>query len=265
MKTCTLNIPKIGFLGLIVLLILSSCVPQKKIRYFQDLSNADTTKSSFALKKSFQYKVQPGDNLYIRIHSFDEKTVAYFNAEAPNASSYMLNNDISVYLNSYSVNDSGYVDFPLIGKMYVKDQTIAEVKAKIQKVIDEYLKETTVVVKLVNYNVTLLGEVRKPGTYRVWQDDITIFQAISLAGDLTDFAKRNTVTLIRQSENGTKRYRLNLNDQKILESEFYYLLPNDLVYIEPLKGKQFTFENFPYAIIFAGITTFLLLYAYLKQ
>ncbi len=255
----------IARLGMIALVAFSlfSCVPQKKILYFQDYSKSDTLKRDFKSKKEFIYQIQPGDNLYIRVFSLDEKTVSFFNSDV-GTNNYLLNNDISVYLNSYSVNDSGYVEFPLIGNLYVKDLTVEQVKNKIQAIIDEYLKETTIVVKLVSFAVTLIGEVNRPGTYRIWQDDITIFEAISLAGDLTNFAKRNRVALIRQTEQGTKRYLVDLNDQGILLSDLYYLQPNDLIYIEPLKSKQFTFENFPYALIFAGVTTALLMLNYFK-
>lgn len=256
------DIAKLGMIALVAF-SLFSCVPQKKILYLQDYSKSDTLKSDFASKKEFIYKVQPGDNLYIRVFSLDEKTVSFFNSDQ-GTGNYYLNNDISVYLNSYSVNDSGYVEFPLIGNLYVKDMTVERIKNKIQEIVDEYLKETTIVVKLVSFTITIIGEVKMPGTYRVWQDDITIFEAISLAGDLTDFAKRNQVILVRQKENGTKRYMIDLNDQNILMSDLYYLQPNDLIYVEPLKSKQFTFENFPYAVIFAGITTALLMLNYIK-
>jgi polysaccharide export outer membrane protein len=83
-----------------------------------------------------------------------------------------------------------------------------------------------------------------------------------MAGDITDFAKRDRVLLLRQSENGIKTYRINLNDKSILESDLYYLMPNDMVYVEPLKGKQFAFSEFPYVLILTTITTTLLLIDY---
>ena len=103
-----------------------------------------------------------------------------------------------------------------------------------------------VIVKLANFRVSMVGEFNNPGKYVVYQDKINIFEAIAMAGDMTDFAKRDKVLLVRQSEKGVKTYRLNLNDYSLLESEFYYLMPNDLVYVEPLKGKQFAFSEFPY-------------------
>jgi polysaccharide export outer membrane protein len=110
----------------------------------------------------------------------------------------------------------------------------------------------------------MLGEFKNPGKYVVYQDRINIFEAIAMAGDITDFAKRNKVLLVRQSEKGIKTYRVNLNDNSMLESDLYYLMPNDMVYVEPLKGKQFAFKEFPYLLILTTITTTLLLIDYFK-
>jgi polysaccharide export outer membrane protein len=187
----------------------------------------------------------------------------YFNREAQMRTNYY--NPIGVYLNSYSVNDSGYIDFPLIGEIFVEDLTVAEIKDKMQVIINEYLDEITLEVKLVNFRITMVGEFKKPGQYQVYQDAINIFEAIAMAGDLTDFAKRGRVALIRQTENGSEIHRLDLNDKRIITSEFYLLKPNDIVYAEPLKGKQFSFANFPYALVLSSITTILVILAFFQN
>ncbi|MCI0472665.1 MAG: polysaccharide biosynthesis/export family protein, partial [Ignavibacteria bacterium] len=168
-------------------------------------------------------------------------------------------------LNSYTVNDSGYVEFPLIGKVEVVNLTTEQIQEVLQNKVNEFIKNTVVIVKLANFRISMMGEFKNPGKYLVYQDNITIFEAISMAGDMTDFAKRNKVLLVRQTETGMKTHRLNLNDYSILESEFYYLMPNDLVYVEPLKGKQFAFSEFPYVLILSTITTTLLLIDYFSK
>ncbi len=110
----------------------------------------------------------------------------------------------------------------------------------------------------------MLGEVRRPGEYRVYQDELNVFEAMSMAGDLTDFANRNEVKLVRQTKQGSEIIDIDLTDQNFLTSDYFYLMPNDIIYVEPLKGKQFTFANFPYAIIFSAISTTLLLINYFK-
>jgi polysaccharide export outer membrane protein len=157
------------------------------------------------------------------------------------------------------------VEFPLIGKIMVNNLTIEQIQRQLQEKVNEYLKNTVVIVKLANFRVSMVGEFNNPGKYVIYQDKINIFEAISMAGDMTDFAKRNKVLLVRQSEKGVQTYRINLNDYSILESDYYYLMPNDLVYVEPLKGKQFAFSEFPYVLILTTITTTLLLLNYFNQ
>jgi len=250
------------FISIIFIILISSCVPQKKILYLQDVPEEDTVMNMIHQLRA-DYLIQPGDNLYINIFSLEEKAMSYFNREAQMRTNYY--NPIGVYLNSYSVNDSGYIDFPLAGEIYVKNQTVDEVKMVLQKVIDEYLKETTVVVKLVNFTVSMLGEFRKPGQYYVYQHYINIFEAISMAGDMTDFAKRSEVSIIRKTKNGSIVKRLNLNDKRIIESDFYILKPGDIIYAPPLKGKQFSFSNFPYGLVLTSITTILIIVAFFQR
>ncbi len=244
----------------IILIILSSCVPQKKLIYLQNKELA--TKNEFLNERSEDYTVQPGDNLYIKITSIDEKTTMLFNSTDPRYSQNQ--NDIAVYLNSYTIAEDGCIDFPLTGKINIQNQTIEEVKNSIYNVLDDYLKETLIIVKLINFNITLLGEIERPGQYKVYQDKINLFEAIAMAGDLGDFANRAKVKLIRQTKTGTEIHQLDLTNQEILESDYYYLMPNDVIYVEPLKGKQFTFANFPYTVVFSAISTLILMLNYIK-
>jgi polysaccharide biosynthesis/export protein len=130
--------------------------------------------------------------------------------------------------------------------------------------LNEYILQSVVIVKLVNFYVTMLGEVQRPGEYKIYQDELNIFEAISMAGDLTDFANRSQIKLIRQTKQGSEVIDIDLTQRQILASDHYFLMPNDILYVEPLKGKQFTFANFPYAIIFSAISTTLLLVNYFK-
>ena len=117
---------------------------------------------------------------------------------------------------------------------------------------------------MVNFNITILGEVRRPGKFKVYQDQINIFEAVAMAGDLTDFAARSQVKLVRQTEDGYRIYNIDLTRDNIIASEFYQIMPNDILYIEPLKIKQFGFASFPYSIIFSTISATLLILNYLN-
>lgn len=245
-------------------IIFSSCVPLKRMVYLQVKNEADTLKT-FENERKIEYKVQPGDNLYIRVVTLDEKTTLLLNPLSPGGTNQNIGNDASVYLNSYNVNEAGYLDFPMIGEILVKNQNVEEIKDKIQGKLTTYMKEFIVIVKLVNFNITMLGEVQNPGQYKIYQDNINIFEAISMASDLTDFANRNKVAIIRQTKTGSEVIHVDMTKRDFLLSEYYYLKPNDIVYVQPLKGKQFTFANFPYGIVFGFISTTILLLSYLNQ
>jgi polysaccharide export outer membrane protein len=254
------------FLISMILVFLGSCVSQRQVKYLQRKQNEDTT-HSYQNHKTSDYKIQPHDNLYIRIFGLDEKSYLFFNKQSSitpyTGAEY---SDIGLYLDSYVVNDSGYIDFPLIGKVFVKDLKIDQAKNMMQSLVNEYLKNVTVTLKMVNFNITVLGEVRKPGNYRVYQDKINVFEVVSLAGDLTEFANRQKVALVRQTKEGSRVIYLNLNSIDILHSEYYYLEPNDILYLSPLGIKRWgEAETFPWSLVFSAISTTLLLYYYFKK
>ena len=259
-KFIPFSLKSIFWIGLIAVLF-SSCVPQKKMLYMQVKDESDTL-SSFYNEKNIEYKIQPGDNLYVKVVSLDEQTTILLNPTG-RTGSYM-NSDASIYLNSYTVNERGYLDFPLTGEILVKGLSVDEIKVKLQENLKIYLKEFVIIIKMVNFNLTLLGEVNRPGQYKVYQNSINLFEAVSMSGDLSDFANREKVAVIRQTKSGSKVIYLDMTKRDILESDYFYLKPNDIVYVTPVKGKQFTFAQFPYAVVFGFISTTLLLLNYFK-
>lgn len=262
MKKTSILFSRAAIIALLATLLLASCVPQRKMLYLQASTETDTAKH-FVNERLISYKLQPGDNLYIKVVSLDEKTANMFNVSG-SGNYQQFTNDAAVYLNSYTVNEQGTIEFPLAGQIYVQNLNVEQVKERIQQVLDDYLKETVLIVKLVNFNLTVLGEVRRPGQYKVYKSEINIFEAISMAGDLSDFAKRSDVKIVRQTKDGSKVIMVNLENADILGSDYYYLKPNDIIYVEPLKLKQFGFATFPYTLIFSSISTALLLINFFK-
>jgi polysaccharide biosynthesis/export protein len=242
-------------------ILLASCVPQKKILYLQDIPG-DDEEATFVNERLLDYKVQPGDNLYVKIVSLEEKSTEYFNQLSGNAGNTSGPN---LYLNSYLVNDTGYFHFPSLGYLYVNGKSTEEIQEELETMLAEYLDNPVVIVRLSNFRITLLGEFKNPGKYDVYQNNINLFEAISMGGDLTDFARRNHLAIIRQTGNGSKIIRVDLNDKRILESDYYFLLPNDIVYAEPIKAKQFVSTNFPYGLVFSILSTTLVLYAFFSN
>lgn len=248
---------------LIIASIASSCVSMNKIKYLQDAeAYRKGDKMEFLNDYIAEYRVRPGDNLFIDVKNLDTKSTNPF------AVNQGFNNQASteggMYLYSYMVNDSGYIDFPVVGKVRVRDLTVYEVRDQLQGVVDEYFQFTTVTVRLVNFKISLLGEVSRPGTYPVYQNNLNIFQAISMGGDLTSFANRKKVHLIRKTREGSSIKTINLLSSNILTSENYYLQPDDIIYVEPMNNKSFTFEAFPYAILFSTISSTILILNFLK-
>lgn len=260
----TINYSLIAVLKiLVVLLMLSSCIPQKKIKYMQPAHEDSTNRVEFSTPEYQEYHLNIGDNLYIKVRSLDAKSNDFFNnmGSESRSSNY---NDASIYLNSYTVDQAGNIIFPFVGPVPVLGLTVDQTQQKIESVLNEYLKETTIIVKLVNFNITLVGEVRRPGEYKIYQDKINIFEAISMAGDIGDYGNRNEVKLMRKTDEGTALHIIDMTSENILESPYFYLKPNDVLYVEPLKGKQFAFATFPYALLFSTITTLIVLLTFLQ-
>lgn len=258
MKTKAIYTLKVVAGLLIIVSVLSSCVSQKKVQLLQEKSVEDIS-SGFMNSRNTAYHLQPGDQLYINVHSVDQKTSRLFQTDFPSPMTETYQN-----LNSYRVEEDGYINFSFIDKVYVKGMTVKEVNDLLQKTVNEYFKEATVVVKLVNYRVSVLGEVENPGTFIIENKQINILQAIAQAGGTKNFGNLRKVKLVRQTLMGSEMHYLNLTDNGILQSDQFYLMPNDVVYIEPLKSKSFAFDNFPYAIILSTISTAALVIALFK-
>lgn len=258
MKTKTIYTLKIVARVLVIAFLFSSCVSQKKVQLLQEKSVEDVS-SGFVNKRNTAYNLQPGDQLYINVHSVDQKTSRLFQTDFPNPMTATYQN-----LNSYRIEEDGYINFSFIDKVYVKGMTVKEVNDLLQNKVNEYFKEATVVVKLVNYRVSVLGEVEDPGTFIIENKQINVLQAIAQAGGTKNFGNLKKVKLVRQTLAGSEMHYLDLTDNGVLQSDQFYLLPNDVVYIEPLKSKSFAFENFPYSIILSAITAAAIVFTAIK-
>ena len=207
------------------LLLFSSCVPLKDYVYLQ----GDVTNQDVKTVEPEAYRIQPNDNLYIQVISNDELSL-YFNlSPMENA----LSTDAAIEIHSYKVDSNGEIDFPYIGTIKVAGLTTQEIKELISKGISELLVQYSVVVKQVNCTVSLLGEFNEPGTYVFYKDRMTIFEAIGLGNDLTDFGNRHNVKIIRHLGGVKEIETVDLTSTDIFKSEYYYILPNDIIYVEP--------------------------------
>jgi polysaccharide biosynthesis/export protein len=235
---------------LLITYLLTSCIPTRKLKYVQE-SDSDNFKNEYYNDRS-EKTIQPYDYLYIKIYSLDEKTNSIFNGN----NNYNSNTELL----SYAVDDKGNLSIPFIGQINVKDLTINQAKEKIEKSLSVYLSNISVMVRFVSNKVTVLGDVRQPGEYPFFDEKVTVFQALGFAGGSGDFGNLTQVTLVREKDNNLKYYNLDLTKRNIASSENYYLIPGDVLIVNPINAKytQMKLTSYQYLISVLGTTVSLI-------
>lgn len=224
---------------LFLLVTISSCSSTKNVAYIQNSDLVNLEKSSYL----YDARIMPKDQLTITVSTTDPEVAAPFNMTVPTP--YTLARERSAYsqqmLQSYLVDNDGYIAFPIIGIIKVGGLTKSEAEQMIEEKIRPYVSESEdpiVTVRMSSYSISVLGEVARPGSYQVSREKINILEALAQAGDLTIYGVRDKVKLIREDAKGKKEiHTLNLNDANIINSPYYYLQQNDIVYVEPNKVK----------------------------
>ncbi|NHM06471.1 sugar transporter [Flavobacterium sp. CYK-4] len=229
---------KILFLMLTLGLILTSCVPIKDLVYLQNKNQADTTAVQSVSMKP--YRLQINDIISISISANDPKLVQIFSTSNQQSETYR--NESSLYFEGYTVNDHGNIRMPVLEEINVVGYTLDEVRLMIEKrLLEEYFNKEArifVKVKLSGLRYTVNGEIVSPGTKLLFQEKLTILEAIANAGDITVVGDRKNVTILRQTPAGTEIHTIDLTDAKAMQSPYYYVQSNDYIYIKPLKQKS---------------------------
>lgn len=230
---------KYNYLFLSALVVLfCSCASTKNIAYFQNAQYVDFEQSRIL----YDAKIMPKDLLSITVSTSNPEAAKPFNLAVPTTFSETSRN-LYTYgqLQSYLVDNDGCIDFPIVGTVKVGGLTKSDCEQLIHDKIVPYLNENErpiVTVRMINYKISVLGEVNKPGMFTVTNEKINILEALAHAGDLTIYGVRDKVKLIREDATGKKEIHvINLNDASIINSPYYYLQQNDIVYVEPNKVK----------------------------
>ncbi|MEE4178175.1 MAG: polysaccharide biosynthesis/export family protein [Bacteroides sp.] len=245
---------------ILLFLFLAACAPHREMVYLQDKTNVgDQVEVNPA-----DYRIRPGDILHIRVMTLDKESRELFNADDARLTTGGTGSNANFYIYGYSVDPEGQVHLPVVGSIPLTGKTLEEARLAIQEKVDLYLVGSTVNVKMVNFSVTVLGEVKSPGTYYVYDNKFTILDALGMAGDLTDYGNRK-VNLVRKGEDGLSFHTIDLTSRAMVSSELYYLQPGDLVYVEPQVAKRLGFSQFPFALIFSTISTTLLLISFFNN
>ena len=215
--------------------LFTSCISNKNIVYFQDVNNESVFES---FSKNYNPIFHADDLLAIIVTSHDNESTTPFNLNinqiSTNNAGYTTGSPIP---NGYLINKDGEIDFPIIGKIKLIGLNRMEAVELIKSKLSDYVKDPIVNIRILNYKITVIGEVNKPGTFTIPNERITIIEALGLAGDLTITGKRNNILVIRDNNGEKINYRIDLTKSDILKSPVYYLNQNDVVYIEPNRSK----------------------------
>lgn len=231
--------------------LLSSCQSHKEIAYLQDQEGAVRA----AMDSLYDARIKPKDLLTITVNTFDKEASLPFNLMYPASSPNGYSNNIGENaMQKYLVDNDGSIDFPVLGRIKVSGLTKKEVEAYLRGRLSLYLKDEPLVnVRMVNYKISVIGEVARPNTYTITNEKVNILEALALAGDLTIYGKRKNVKLMRESETGERGvYVVDLTDRNLINSLYFYLQQNDVLYVEPNRTKM---RNSRYSALTGQILT----------
>jgi polysaccharide export outer membrane protein len=223
------------FIYFSIFLFITSCAKSKDYIYFQYI-NKNETKTNSTTNYDPKFKVD--DLLGITVYCNDENSNKLFNLPVLTSSSYNRGyTNGNPAMSGYLVDKNGDIDFPLTGKIHVAELSRTQTIELIEKKLAEFVNKPIINISIQNYKITVLGEVKNPGTFLIPNERITILEALGLAGDLTITGKRTNILLIREENNQRSEHRINITSNELLNSEYYYLNQNDVIYIEPNKAK----------------------------
>ncbi|GHT53514.1 polysaccharide biosynthesis protein [Bacteroidia bacterium] len=218
------------FFTLLLTLIVTSCGSKKDILYFQDIERFPLNATDRA---QYQIRIVPNDNLLITVSALNPVAAEPFNSV--NLTTGSLSG--SLEYRGYLVDERGDINFPVIGKVALGGLTKTEAEKLLSDKISHYIKDLVVNIRFMNYKVSILGEVNRPGTYVINDEKISIPEALSLAGDLTIYGQRQNVQIYRMENGEKKYYTVDLTSPAVFYSPYYYLQQNDLVYVKPNKAR----------------------------
>lgn len=246
---------KIILLITLVAITAISCNRKSQLVYMRNLQ----VNEGFKPLTPPAYRLVKGDVLYIQLITPNPEASLAFNNPTGIQSTGQVRDESSLYLSGYAINENGDIELPFIGDLSVVGLTIDETRKLVQTEAEKHFKDARIKIRYASFKITVLGEVRRPGSQMNYNDNITIFEALGQAGDITENGNRKNILVLRPTPEGGKTYRLNLSDKAILESEAYFLLPNDIVFVEPIANKAFLM-NIPYiTLLFSTISTAVLL------
>lgn len=245
---------------ILLALLLGSCTTQKKLAYLNNLRGTDG-EETFTMNIP-EYKIQPRDMLYITAKAMTPDGSIKDFLSGGNIGINLTQGEAGSAFMGYNVNSEGYISLVPVGQVKVSGQTLEETTTQLQELLQKVFINAIVECKLLSFKFTVIGEVKSPGSYINYNNYLTVIEAIGRSGGVGDLGNRKNILVIRPLDKGTRTFRLDLQDKKILASEGYFLLPNDVVIVEPLKQKIFNMNLPVLSFILSSVSTTLLLINY---
>ena len=244
---------KFAVLLLLSTFILSSCITNRDLEY---ISSNKEIKKVKANKQD--YRLQAGDLLSVQISTVTEQQHDFFNKEESSSSQLMMQNP---YLYGYLIKNDGFLNLPSLGLIKAEGFTLSELENIIQQIAVSYFEQPVVKLNIINFEISILGEVNHPGTFKITDPDVNILYALSLAGDMTQFGNRKKVKVIRNENELNRVFYVDLTTNGVLNNADFMLQSHDIIYIAPLRKKFYAFTNITNVVSMglSAITLYLLI------
>tara|TARA_B100000508_G_scaffold118450_1_gene98504 strand:+ start:10253 stop:11038 length:786 start_codon:yes stop_codon:yes gene_type:complete len=235
---------------------VASCANRKKMAYFQP-TEGDSTVTNL---QSYEVRYRTGDFLYIQVSGATPEAVAIFNPSMTN----LRETYTGVYRNDnpqttgYIIDKEGNINFPILGKIQAAGKTKLELEKLLLKELEGHIDTPVLNIRLRNFKVSVLGDVKDPGTYTISTERVTLLEALGIAGDLNITAKRKNILVVRTNQGKKEEYRVDLTSNEIFSSPVYYLQQNDVVYVEPNQAKMNTSKFSPVYSILISVSSLII-------
>jgi len=243
----------------LVLLLFASCVSQKKLNYL----HTNDPQSVYKIDPQEEVIVKPGDELYIRVSSLDDVEYNFFTNQAA-VNRQNLTNELSVSLVTFTVNQAGYISYPITGDIFVQNKNVDQIAKQLQEILKSYFNQPTVIVKKVNKMITVLGEVNVPGQYTYTTQNLTIFEGLGLAGDITVHGNKKNVTLLREENGIVNRWQIDMSSDNIVTSPHYYLKSGDVLMIRSRRTALWSITASSISLTLTFLTTLIVVLNYFQ-
>ena len=233
--------------------IFSSCITNRDLEYIRSNKEINNIKVN-----TQDYRLQIGDLISVQISTTTEQQHDFFNKEKSSNSQLMMKNP---YMYGYLIKEDGNLDLPSFGIVKAEGFTLRELENVIKQIAISYFEQPVVKLNIVNFEISVLGEVNNPGTFTIVNPKVNILYALSLAGDITQFGNRGQVKIIRNENKINRVFYVDLTNQEVLNNVDFMLQPNDIIYVAPLRKKFYAFNNITNVVSMAlsAVTLYLLI------